>query len=195
MFGPSRSVFFPVLWPRLTSHSSLLLRFFSPACETSPGKSNDLPPIYLPHLHCKVRAVLDFGLFCSLVRFAMPYMRFLFVRPGVCPQRDLSTLCIRLPSDSASRRTPLPLANSSYCQVCSGLSPPSRCPCRAHKHFGGGQLSAPKFVIAGRSAPWCGDPTAFRNRLRDRHGSTGLAMTYFLKMDFRVRHQRIIELW
>ena len=49
----------------------------------------------------------------------MPYMRFLFVRPRVC---------FRLTSDSASRRTPLPLANTSYCQACSGLSPPSYCP-------------------------------------------------------------------
>ena len=54
---------------------------------------------------------------------SMPCMQFLFVRPR---------LCRRLPSDSASRRTPLPLANSSYCQVCSGLSPPSDCACRAH---------------------------------------------------------------
>src|SRR5699024_6210804 len=35
-----------------------------------------------------------------------PYMNFLFVRPGVCR---------RLPSDSTSRWTPLPLANTSYC--------------------------------------------------------------------------------
>ena len=32
----------------------------------------------------------------------LPYMQFLFVRPG---------LCLRLPSDSTSRWTPLPLAN------------------------------------------------------------------------------------
>ena len=54
----------------------------------------------------------------------LPYMWFLFVRPRVC---------LRLPSDSASRRTPLPSANSSYCQACSGLSPPSYRSCRAHK--------------------------------------------------------------
>src|SRR5699024_9428999 len=50
-------------------------------------------------------------------------MQFLFVSSG---------FCLQLPSDSASRRTPLPLANSSYCQACSGLSPPSYSPCRAH---------------------------------------------------------------
>jgi hypothetical protein len=88
-----------------------------------------------PHLHCKVRAVkpesifffsglLDFVLFGKLVRLALPYIRFLFVGPE---------LCLWLPSDSASRRTPLPLANTSYCQVCSGLSPPSYCPCWAHR--------------------------------------------------------------
>ena len=53
-----------------------------------------------------------------------PYMQFLFVRPR---------FCLRLPSDSASRRTPLPSANSSYCQACSGLPPPSCIACRAHK--------------------------------------------------------------
>ena len=52
-----------------------------------------------------------------------PCMRFLFIRPEFCR---------RLPSDSSSRRTPLPLANDSYCQVHSGLTPPSYRPCRAH---------------------------------------------------------------
>ena len=49
------------------------------------------------------------------------------------PVSALRSLHIRLPSDSTSRWTPLPSANSSYCQVCSGLSPPSYCPCRAHR--------------------------------------------------------------
>ena len=53
-----------------------------------------------------------------------PYIRFLFVRPRLCPWVSMSPH-IRLLSDSASRRTPLSSANSSYCQVCSGLSPPS----------------------------------------------------------------------
>ena len=50
-------------------------------------------------------------------------MQFLFVRPR---------FCLQLLLDSASRRTPLSLANSSYCQACSGLSPPSYYACRAH---------------------------------------------------------------
>src|SRR5699024_11343870 len=48
------------------------------------------PPISLPHLHCTVRAVLDFVLVSRLVRFALPHMRFLFVRPGVCPCRHFA---------------------------------------------------------------------------------------------------------
>jgi hypothetical protein len=76
--------------------------------------------VYLPH---EVRAVLDFTLLCKLVRFTWPYIHFLFVGPG---------LCLRLPSDSTSRWTPLPSANSSCCQACRGLSPPSYRPCWAH---------------------------------------------------------------
>ena len=65
---------------------------------------------------------------------SMPYMQFLFVRPR---------FCLRLLSDSASRRTPLSLANSSYCQACSGLSPPSYYACRAHNHKRGAARAAP----------------------------------------------------
>ncbi|HAA34515.1 MAG TPA: hypothetical protein DCD97_04305, partial [Firmicutes bacterium] len=43
-----------------------------------------------------------------------------------------SGLCLRLPSDSTSRWTPLPSASGSHCQAHSGLSPPSYRPCRAH---------------------------------------------------------------
>ena len=73
---------------------------------------------------------LKFGQYWTLFCYgnssvsSMPYMQFLFVRPR---------LCRRLPSDSTSRWTPLPLANSSYCQVCSGLSPLSCNTCRAHR--------------------------------------------------------------
>ncbi len=64
---------------------------------------------------------------------SMPCMQFLFVR---------TRLCLRLPSDSTSRWTPLSLANSSYCRVCSGLSPPSNRACRAH-HKQGPEFPAP----------------------------------------------------
>ena len=58
----------------------------------------------------------------------MPYMKFLFVRPG---------FCLRLPSDSTSRWTPLPLANASYCQGAFGtftleLSPMPGTPKKSH---------------------------------------------------------------
>ena len=36
--------------------------------ETSADKRVDLPPIYPPHLHLRVRSVLDFALFGKLVR-------------------------------------------------------------------------------------------------------------------------------
>ena len=76
---------------------------------------------------------LKFGQYRTLFCLAnssvssMPYMQFLFVRPR---------LCFGLPSDSASRRTPLPSANSSYCHACSGLSPPCCIACRAHRKNG-----------------------------------------------------------
>jgi len=56
-------------------------------------------------------------------------MRFLFIGPG---------FCLKLPSDSTSRWTPLLSANGSHCQAHSGLSPPSYCPCRAHPKTGQG---------------------------------------------------------
>lgn len=43
-------------------------------CEISPGKSDNLPLIYLPHLHHGIRAVLDFALLGKLVRPTMPCM-------------------------------------------------------------------------------------------------------------------------
>ena len=52
-----------------------------------------------------------------------------------CSVRSIASnarFCLRLLSDSASRRTPLSLADSSYCHACSGLSPPSYYTCRAH---------------------------------------------------------------
>ena len=76
---------------------------------------------------------LKFGQYLTLFCLAnssvssLPYMQFLFVRPR---------LCFGLPSDSASRRTPLPSANSSYCHACSGLSPPCCIACRAHRKNG-----------------------------------------------------------
>ena len=36
--------------------------FLLNVCETSPGKSENLPLIHLPHLNDEIRAVLDFAL-------------------------------------------------------------------------------------------------------------------------------------
>ena len=39
-----------------------------PTGETSPGKNDNFPLTYLPHLHHGIRAVWDFALYCKLVR-------------------------------------------------------------------------------------------------------------------------------
>ena len=88
--------------------------------------------IYLLHLHLEIRAVWDFVLACELVRFKCALYAVSVRQTEVLPAETLFSLYIRLPSDSTSRWTPLSLANSSYCQVCSGLSPPSCNACRAH---------------------------------------------------------------
>ena len=90
---------------------------------------------------------------------SMPCMQFLFIRPR---------LCRGLPSDSTSRWTPLPLANSSYCQVCSGLSPPSDSACRAHykKHRHGGGVFTRLGAQAVPSPPTEGSAQAFRPLIR-----------------------------
>ena len=91
--------------------------------ETSPGKNDNLHPIYLPNILPRIRVVLDFVLLRKLVRSKQPHIWFLFIRPG---------LCLGLPSDSTSRWTPLPSASGSHYHAHSGLSPPSYHPCRAH---------------------------------------------------------------
>ena len=83
-------------------------------------------------------------------------MQFLFVRPRFCP---------RLLSDSASRRTPLSLANSSYCQTCNRLSPSSGYACRAHKINPTQRYTMPDFV--------------FVNSKYAKHFSSGLSNLVF----------------
>ena len=113
-----------VLWLLLTSCSSLLLRVFFTSARP-PRVSVTTFPSYICCIY-----TLKFGQYWTLFWrgnssvSSMPYIQFLFVRPR---------LCLWLPSDSTSRWTPLPLANSSYCQACSGLSPPSYYACRAHQ--------------------------------------------------------------
>ena len=66
------------------------------------------------HLHPCIRAVSGFGFRCNFARTGVPTTHFLFVSPG---------LCLRLPSDSTSRWTPLSSANSSHCQACRDFHP------------------------------------------------------------------------
>jgi hypothetical protein len=83
---------------------------------------------FIPSTRCIYR--LSFGQYRISFCFAnssfsvRPYMQFLFIEPG---------FCLWLLSDSTSRWTPLPSANSSCCQAYSGLSPPGYRSCRAHK--------------------------------------------------------------
>ena len=93
-----------VLRPRLTSVSSAMLYSmgYSLRCVSHRPpriRCNSLHSMQPPHLRDRVRVVWDFGLLCSLVRSAPPFMRFLSVG---------SELCLRLPSDSTSRWIPLP---------------------------------------------------------------------------------------
>jgi hypothetical protein len=84
---------------------------------------------YICQIYC-----MGFGqcwtLFCYANSSApsQPLIWFLFIRPR---------FCLRLPSDSTSPWTPLPLASGSHYQAHSGLSPPSYRPCRAHIKISG----------------------------------------------------------
>ena len=71
--------------------------------QTSPGTTRLFPSIYLPHLPPLVPCSYWTLTWVAALSQAIAYIRFLFVRPEVCR---------RLPSDSTSRWTPLPLAVS-----------------------------------------------------------------------------------
>ena len=131
MFGPSR--FFPVLWPLLTSCGSLLLRIFFCVRKTSPGTHTFFPSLPAAFTVERIRVAIGLCFSWQTYPHLRPYMRFLYVRPEFCPFGDLSTPKIRLSSDSASRRTPLPLANPSRYRADSGLSPYRTCAHRAHQ--------------------------------------------------------------
>ena len=68
------------------------------ASETSPVKVRILS-LHVPAAFTRTSGnLLDFGVFCHLIRISEPYMRFLSVR---------SEICLQLLSDSTSRWTPL----------------------------------------------------------------------------------------
>ena len=71
------------------------------SCEASRGKTHLFPPIRLPHLRPWLRTATGTSTYLAALPTTIRLMRFLFVRPGVR---------LRLPSDSASRQTPLPSA-------------------------------------------------------------------------------------
>ena len=68
MFGPSR--FRATMASADFSPLVVTIGFVvsPPTGETSPGKNDNFPLTYLPHLHHGIRAVLDFALNCNLVR-------------------------------------------------------------------------------------------------------------------------------
>jgi hypothetical protein len=70
-----------------------------------------------------IRTVWGFCFLCNITHSTTPYMHFLFVG---------SNLCRQLLSDSQSPTTPLLLANTPYCKVCSGLAPYSWYTCLTH---------------------------------------------------------------
>ena len=89
----------PLLWLRLTP--PLL------SVQRPPMVNYILSTLICMIYHPPLR--LTFGLLDLMLNHpdGRPYIMFLFV---------ISTLCLTLPSDSASRQTPLPLANDS-CQI------------------------------------------------------------------------------
>jgi hypothetical protein len=121
-----------LIWPLLTSGSSVVHYCTSCHIEIHLHSVSARPPrvrtiAFIPctrRIYC-IGFVQCWTSFCIANSSALiqPHMRFLFIG---------SELCLRLPSDSTSRWTPLPLANGSHCQAHSGLSPPSYRPCRAH---------------------------------------------------------------
>ena len=118
--------------------------------------------------------VLGFGNFGYLTPLHR-LIRFLFVRPA---------FCLGLPSDSQSPATPLPLANTSPCRVCRGLSPPSR-PVHHHSEPNSASHGATrhawrttkKAMTAGQSSP-CVQASWIRPTCtRSRPGRSGSAST------------------
>ena len=99
-FGPSPRVDIrQVIWPLLTSRSSLLPLAFARLRDLS-SYGHTLSILCLPDLPWAIpdsyRTLISFAIFTL-----RPFIGFLSVRPDVCR---------RLPPDSVSRRTPLPLA-------------------------------------------------------------------------------------
>jgi hypothetical protein len=92
--------------------------------QISPGKHTLFHPMYPPHLPQEPLGDSTFVLLGKLSQLPQPRLRFVVLESGVC---------LRLPSDSTSRSTPLPSANNYNHLRCTGLSPARLCTCRAHQ--------------------------------------------------------------
>ena len=117
MFSPFR-IFFPVLWPLLTSCRSLLLRIFFCVGKTSPGTHTFFPS--LPAAFTEKRFRVAIGLCFAMQTYPRlrPYMRFLFVRPELCPFGELSapipaSFRFRLTTGTLALGNPSPLPGAS----------------------------------------------------------------------------------
>jgi hypothetical protein len=91
--------------------------------QVSPGKNVDFPCTLAPFTALALDCI---GLHCPLPTrpTAQPPMRFVFLK---------SQVCLRLPSDPASRRRPCPWLTVGAINLRTGLSPSSQRPCWAHK--------------------------------------------------------------
>ena len=90
-----------LLWVLLTSHGKLYSAFClltSRVRETSPGKNKVFLSTYLPHLLEAIPCSFWISACLAALSLLPASMRFLSVRPEIC---------LHLPSDPASRRSPL----------------------------------------------------------------------------------------
>ncbi len=146
----------------------MLLHIFSCLCDL-PGYSCILSlftrRIYRKRFRVTIGLCFDMQTYPRL----RPCMRFLFVRSEFCPSGDLLTPKIRLSSDSASRRTPLPLANPSHYRADSGLPP-----YRTHAHQVHCEMGLDHFL--------CYSPLFVRKTVVDRHFLSGLVADLYNKV-------------
>ena len=97
-----------VLWLLLTSDDSVVHHCTGSSSgihQISRGKSAHFPLIYLPHLLIHLPRIFGTSVCLATLSRKINLMRFVFLRPR---------FCLRLPSDSASPRTPLSSASGSH---------------------------------------------------------------------------------
>jgi hypothetical protein len=119
----------------LLSNTSTLSAF-----KTSPGIHTVFPILPAAFTIRVLCAVIGFWLGMLLSPCLWPYMRFLFVRPELCPWWHYYSLYIQYSSDSAIGWTISPLANPSHCRADSGLLSYRMCARRVHMQSKPSQL-------------------------------------------------------